>query len=178
MEDAGINSLGELDSDYRRILMDRFNEKIKAPSDPNSCILWQGSRTDGDYGHFRVRLEPGRNVLVLAHWLSFLIFNGDIPEGAFILHSCHNRLCLNPDHLRAGTHQENMDEMVSAGRQNKARGSRAGRAKLTEDQVAEILETEGSHAGLARAYGVSASTIRQIRTGNIWKHVERTTEGG
>jgi hypothetical protein len=38
---------------------------------------------------------------------------GNIPEGKLILHKCDNRTCCNPDHLFTGSHQDNLDDMIS-----------------------------------------------------------------
>lgn len=40
----------------------------------------------------------------------------DVPDGMHILHSCDNPRCCNPEHLRIGTHQDNMNDKVSRGR--------------------------------------------------------------
>ena len=57
------------------------------------------------------------------------------------------------------------------------RGVANGRAKLTEAAVRDIVRpladgTAGTGA-LAREYGVTTETIRRIRSGETWVHVER-----
>ena len=37
-------------------------------------------------------------------------------QGQEAIHRCSNPSCVNPDHLFAGTHRENMDQMVAKGR--------------------------------------------------------------
>jgi len=40
-------------------------------------------------------------------------YKGEIPTGLFVLHDCpggDNPGCINPEHLRVGTHQENMND--------------------------------------------------------------------
>lgn len=43
-----------------------------------------------------------------AHRISYRIYVGEIPEGCEIDHICRNRSCVNPEHLRAVSHRENM----------------------------------------------------------------------
>lgn len=46
-----------------------------------------------------------------AHVASYILHKGEIPKGLEIMHTCANKLCVNPKHLIAGTHKENMEEM-------------------------------------------------------------------
>lgn len=41
--------------------------------------------------------------------------NGPIPDGLHILHKCNNASCVNPDHLYAGTHSDNMQDRIRCG---------------------------------------------------------------
>lgn len=45
------------------------------------------------------------------------------------------------------------------------------RAKLTDDAVRVIRRSRLPHGVLAEYYGVSSSTIQNVRAGRIWKHV-------
>jgi ABC-type Fe3+-citrate transport system substrate-binding protein len=72
---------------------------------------------------------------------------------------------VNPAHLYLGTSKHKAEDKV--------RGEKNGRAKLTESQVREIKQQ------LARGervyygdYGVSRKTIFNIKHGYRWQHVE------
>ena len=73
----------------------------------HGCWVWQGKRNKGGYGYW------GK---VLAHRHSWMLANGPIPDGMWILHHCDNRPCVNPAHLYPGTVVENVRDMVSRGR--------------------------------------------------------------
>lgn len=98
---------------------------------------------------------------------------GEDPGDRQVLHTCHRgeEGCINFRHLYLGDHDQNMQDMVDAGRQ--ASGEANGNADLTGDQVLEIRQQYAtglvSQRALARAYGVSQGTIWQIVSGKTWK---------
>lgn len=83
---------------------------------PNGCWEWTKGTSKEGYG--RMSFMGGSTY---AHRVSYTVMKGTIPEGLFILHSCNNPKCVNPDHLRPGTQQENVDdrELAKKLRQNK-----------------------------------------------------------
>lgn len=83
----------------------------------NGCWEWNGSRNLQGYGH-ALRRDPatGKYRPYLAHRLSYEFYCESIPAGAVIMHTCDNTACINPAHLRIGTHAENMRDAVSKGR--------------------------------------------------------------
>lgn len=98
-----------------------------------------------------------------------------IPNGMFLLHSCDNPNCINPDHLSIGTHAENMQQMVDRGRQKNQTGSLNEMAKLKESDVIEIkkLLKDGTlfHREIAEKYNVSRGTITDINNNRKWSHI-------
>lgn len=79
------------------------------------CWEWRGARTKSGYGQIQV---TGVGVR-LAHRLSHAIASGRDPVGRLVLHSCDNPPCVNPQHLRDGTHSENMRDAISRGRKTR-----------------------------------------------------------
>lgn len=98
----------DLLDDRRKI---RFIKNIDL-SYPNGCWPFKGSRDKDGYG--RVHLPKRKKIP--AHRVSWILFEGEIPEKMLVCHSCDNPSCVNPNHLFIGTHQDNMDDCVGKGR--------------------------------------------------------------
>lgn len=144
-----------------------FESKLTTTA--NGCKEWNGCRFSQGYGVVRMH---GKNIK--AHRLSLEHKLGrSLHEGMFALHSCNNPPCCNPDHLREGTHQENMDDKIRSNRQ--PRGELNGKSKLTEQQVSEIRENTQklTQYQLADLYGVKRPCIAKIQRGKIWR-LEKT----
>ncbi len=130
------------------------------------CWEWTGKALRKGYAHTRYL---GKAQLV--HRVSWHLKHGEFPVN-FLLHSCDNRRCVNPDHLREGTLQDNTHDMVSRNRQ--ARGEKAGNATLTEDIVKAILAEPkrwGFQSKLATRFNINTGTVSRIRRGLSWKHI-------
>ena len=54
-----------------------------------------------------------------------------------------------------------------------ARGAVHHKAKLTDDNVREILASVEIAPRMAEKFGVHRNMIYQIRKGNNWKHLQR-----
>jgi len=130
------------------------------------CWLWIARRQTDGYGQFRV----GGKTLN-SHKVAYELTYGAVPKGMEVMHSCHVRHCVNPGHLRLGTHAENIAEGVALGRH--AYGERNRRNKITEQQAIEILALKGraKPKELAPKYGVGTGEITAIWRGDLWKHI-------
>jgi hypothetical protein len=145
--------------------MNKLYDRLKTDGD---CHIWQGATTDG-YGRIRVK-----DKMMLAHRLAFeLHHDRPIRDGMLIIHSCHNRACCNPDHLREGTHQDNMTDMVSAGR-SLTGIQRGGRIKMTPDKVSELRamrDAGATYRQLREHFSISQGCVNQIVTQKTWKAI-------
>jgi len=134
-----------------------------------SCWIWNGARKPSGYGNFYVNRK-----YMSAHRASYTFHFGEIPEGKVVMHSCDNPSCVNPNHLRAGSHKENVRDMINKGRADGVpRGSEyTPCCKLTWVKVREIrlkLSKGIKQSILAKEYEVSAAAISCINMGATWR---------
>lgn len=125
------------------------------------CWIWLLSLSPKGYGKLDVGGRSWR-----AHRWYFTERFGDIPEGMQLDHLCRNRACVNPEHLEPVTNAEN--------------SRRGDNSKLTIEQVLELKPLIGTmpFAAIGRRYGVSASAIKRIATGEGWSDVGRSPFAG
>lgn len=155
-------------------LAERFWAKTQVAE--SGCIEWTGAINRGGYGTVSIRGHAAFPCRVQrAHRVALYLATGEPPEG-HVLHSCDNRRCVNPEHLRSGTRLDNMRDCVERGRHAGGGpvGSRNHNAKLTEAQATEIRALRGvqTQRELARRFGVSRTTIGLIHTGNAWRSAQ------
>jgi hypothetical protein len=138
------------------------------------CWLWTGTVNRDGYGtHYQGRRKH------MAHRWAWVESGRELPNGSILMHRCDVPACVNPDHLRVGTHQDNQADKFTKGRQ--AKGSCVGNAILTEAAVEDIRRRyvrqsrPGAGGGnvrqLAAEYGVTLDTIYKVVSGKHWGHV-------
>lgn len=131
------------------------------------CLLWTGAVNKSGYAQVR------RNgAVVSAHRVALELSGVPVKANDLVLHQCDVRHCINPQHLRVGTHLENVRDAVA--RKRYPYGTKVLSAKLDEDKVRTIKQWSKTHSQrkLAEIFGVCKWTISQILTGKAWKHVQ------
>jgi hypothetical protein len=137
-----------------------------------ACWLWQRLLFKGNgYGRAGAWVD-GKSFSWQAHALAYEAFVKPVPDGLILRHRCDVRACANPAHLEPGTQKDNMRDMRERGRSN--RGSRNGRAKLTEVDVLRAFEMRAAgmtQREIAAELGVGRPAVCRILSGKQWGHV-------
>lgn len=140
------------------------------------CLLWEGSRDKNGYGK---TTRNGKSIR--AHRLAWIQARGPIEDGMWILHHCDNPTCINIDHLYLANHTDNMQDRKARGRTPDFMGEKHPRAKLTNEQVAEMRESYAdgvSLDALAKSYDMSKSSICEIVNHKRYKSNQNKTQSG
>lgn len=117
----------------------------------DECWPWRGSTNNG-YGWFGVTT----GVQEIASRFALATTGVELGE-LDALHSCDNRPCCNPGHLRPGTHSENMLDCVASGNLNTQKLSRA-----QADEIRGLVAAGMKRSDAAGLYGVVTSTVGDI----------------
>ena len=80
----------------------------------NGCWQWLGTKRCCGKHKGKRYYYPTYNAKY-AHRLMYQAARGTIAASLEIDHLCHNKLCVNPDHLQAVTHQENCKRRPKSG---------------------------------------------------------------
>ena len=126
--------------------LDEFTDPLT-----DECVLWPFPTATRPYA----KTKDGH-----AHRIICKKFHGERPSDKHeVAHGCGNDLCINPRHLRWATPVENNADKADHGTQP---------TKLTRDQVIAIRASSDTCTRLSDAYGVSRSTISNVRTRKVW----------
>lgn len=143
---------------------------------PEECWPWLMQSKLAGYGFIARGNRQGK---ILAHRAAWESVNGPIPKGegahgTVVMHTCDNRLCCNPAHLRLGTQADNVRDMREKGRNvdlPTRKGTDHPRAKITPEIVRAIRDRSNTVKRLNELYGVTKATVDNVRMGKCWSHV-------
>ena len=152
--------------------VERFGKFVRIPKDETQCWPWSGGKNSKGYGYF----WDGKRLVRAHRFMWEFSDNSKLKLGQLVIHSCDNRGCVNPAHLRVGTASDNMQDMVKRGRHymhHRMVGPN-GRTLVVSDVKAIrhlLTTTKMLHREIAEWFGVHRSTISELSRGEIWKIV-------
>lgn len=126
-------------------------------------IVWNNKRCNWDRAHRRI-------------WEDH---NGAIPQGLIIRHLCHNRACVNIEHLAIGTAKDNRQDDIDAGK-DWFRGEKNNqcihRDKIIDEiyQLRDIPRKYGDKfvENICAKYQMNKSTVHRIWNGG-YRHIKK-----
>ncbi len=159
-------------------------ENIDALVNKNAVTgCWEWLRAKNAFGY-------GKIDKWLAHRVVYEWFNGAATKGLDVMHLCHNRICVNPEHLKLGTRSENMRMSYEAGRidkelksqqrkeymaRNSVNGFFVGKTrKFSDEQVKGIRKLSDfgiPKTSIAKSLGVTKEAIYAIQHRKVYRHV-------
>lgn len=134
------------DKMFNEKLIERFWKLVNVAG-RNDCWNWLAYKNRDGYGNFNGEGKKKWN----AHRVSYIIANGEIPDGVCVCHKCDNPSCVNPAHLYLGTHAQNMRDMRVRGR--------ARNHILKNEEKVLIKKSKLSPKHLAELLGVSGRAV-------------------
>lgn len=131
----------------------------------DKCWEFTGFKNKDGYGI----MSKGHSKLGSAHRISYEMHIGIIPNGMVIMHSCDNPSCCNPAHLKIGTQNDNIQDMVSKKRNVSLSKEKA--SKFSTEIINEIRSkykgNRGDKLRLSKEHMCSPTTITNIL--NNWE---------
>lgn len=151
---------------------ERFFTRIQV--DDNGCWNFSDIQPHTGYGKFH-----SNGVTWRAHrWVMWATGRISSSDKMCVLHQCDNRACVNPDHMKLGDRYDNAQDLKNRGRSHLIRspklGSKNPSAKLCEKVVLDIraaIKSGEMGKSVAARYGVSSTTISEIKSGKVWGHI-------
>jgi|TARA_R110000868_G_scaffold219514_1_gene470588 hypothetical protein len=135
----------------------------------NECWEWTGYISESGYGRTQINDKS-----YYAHRVIFdLVYPNVIKlnspknkkESGFLMHSCDNRLCCNPAHLKVATLRENNEDCWEKGRRVMPKGGEHHRSVFTNEEIKQVLEMHqlGQTAKhIAQTMNKKRSTVKSL----------------
>lgn len=132
----------------------------------DGCWEYPGSNVSGGYSQISIRGKTWR----LSRLVWCLVNDGEYEDKTFVVrHSCHNKKCVNPDHLINGTRQQNAYDSICD----------SAKSKLNWLDIEEIRKDLANYQGSnfsfdkkwAEKKALHYTTIQNIRLRKSWKNI-------
>ena len=137
---------------------DREYIESRSSRTADGCLLWAGYVDRGGYGQIR---HDGKTDG--AHRVAWEVANGPIPEGMSVDHICHNRACVNADHLRLASPTENQWNRSGAERASSS-GIRNVRLEARRKRwLVRVIKNGRAHGGYYKELEEAALAAETLR---------------
>lgn len=155
-----FGGIRDLDGIKSRCQVDEFTD----------CWNWKLSCTAGKYPKMTLCID-GKHITTTGVRGVMLATGVKFKPGQVAYHyKCTNHLCMNPAHIRVGTHQDKWAHVKESGwlqgdPKRKAMNTRIKRnASKLKEHVEEIRASNESATEIAARLGCCASAVRHIRS--------------
>lgn len=138
------------------------------------CLLWKGFLQNGT-----VPMVQHNGEIISVRKLVWILSKRAQSGVKYWGTKCGNPACVAPTHIAARKSKAHFQAMTKKLFSNPSavavRNAKIGRArrKLTEEQVHELMHSDETHEAAARRLGVSATTIKRYRYGEIGATLDR-----
>jgi len=127
----------------------------------SGCWIWSAGTRRRSNGEIEGRFIIGKETR--AARCSWLIYRGAIPPKLHVLHTCDVALCVNPDHLYLGTHDDNMRDKAARRRHQRF----TDRDQYMEQWASKRFNSDGKPLASTRLTKEDIMLIRFRHTATI-----------
>lgn len=164
-----------------RLISQENYERHQRYNPQTGCTEWTGIKSNIGYGFIGYTIDgekPVKNRMMTVHRIALgLKLGRPVDPDLNANHSCHNKLCVTPEHLSEGTQRQKRADMVRDGIHNNPTGARGAynkkqnrSYKYTEDEIQWVRNANTND--IAVKYNLTrreASTMRHsFRLGYTW----------
>lgn len=142
-------------------------EDMSIPVTEVGCWIWMGSQNNRGYG---LTNKAGGGKTLLAHRVAFSFLVRELAEGEVVCHKCDTPLCVNPDHLFAGSLSDNM---IDCSKKKRLKNPNTPKSVVSIN-IDTLEKTRYAHAYEAERFGFSRRCICDCCNGKQKTHKGRS----
>jgi len=127
------------------------------------CFEWTSTRNKDGYAI----ISTGKKKIRVAKFLLEKKLNRPIAEGFETCHICHNRKCINVDHLYEGTHKQNQEDMAKRGILKGIGYNRKIEAEKASE-IKNMLNQGIKNKTISIMLNIPVTVVENIKYGHSW----------